>query len=583
MSQFPNRGRHASTTTARFDRPTILLIAAIAVAVVAAGFAVTKLVGRSNLGSTTATAPTTPVVCGQVATVSVAAAPEVASAVELAAEQVPEDACVTYEITATPAREVADAIEAGQAPQVWIPDAADWTSRITEHRSGRGQFTMASLAVTPPPDAAPELTAEGWRNLGSLARTPVVLATGASPAENNSVPATATWRDMFTGTTAIQMAQPSTSAASRLALDTARGAVPATGDDYLILGQRMIFLSRFARDSDTAAFASEDEEAGDVTPFPVSEQRLANHVSGTPDSGLRRHIPAGGTPELTYPVYARADLPEDLATAVEEFVTGLQAENVQARLAEAGFRTSASPGPTINGVEPTEYEVAPVIDPERSLETTRLWETLRLDMRMLAAIDVSGSMRWAAGDSSRIDLLQKATLDALAILPDGSQIGAWIFSTARGPNREDWVPIAPMRLLSDNVDGKTHRQVLSDEIIAISDRLGGDTGLYDTALAAFLEVQKEFDERYVNSVVLITDGENDDSTDGLSLPQLLNELQAKSDPQRPVRIVTIGIGPDTDPSALQAISDATNGTSYVALHPKDIETVFFRALLARAA
>ena len=196
---------------------------------------------------------------------------------------------------------------------------------------------------------------------------------------------------------------------------------------------------------------------------------------------------------------------------------------------------------------------------------------------------VSGSMRWAAGNSTRIDLLQKATLDALAILPDGSQIGAWVFSTARGPNREDWEPIAPMRVLNDNVDGKVHRTILSDEITGINKRLGGDTGLYDTALAAFLEVQKGFDERYVNSVVLITDGENDDSTGGLSLKQLLAELKAKSDPQRPVRIITIGIGPDTDPSALQAISDATDGTSYVALQPKDIETVFFRALLARAA
>jgi secreted protein with Ig-like and vWFA domain len=125
--------------------------------------------------------------------------------------------------------------------------------------------------------------------------------------------------------------------------------------------------------------------------------------------------------------------------------------------------------------------------------------------------------------------------------------------------------------------------VLSDEVAALDDRLGGDTGLYDTALAAYRAVQAGYDPAYVNSVVLITDGENDDSTGGLELPELLAELEAAADPQRPVRIVTIGIGPDTDPASLQAIADATGGTSYVATRPSDIETVFFRALLARAA
>src|SRR5690606_15552875 len=127
---------------------------------------------------------------------------------------------------------------------------------------------------------------------------------------------------------------------------------------------------------------------------------------------------------------------------------------------------------------------------------------------------------------TRIDLLQKATLDALAILPDGSSIGAWEFSTARGPDGQDWLPVVPLRTLTEDVGGKTQRDALGDVVRTLKDNLKGDPGLYPTALPACLDVRQNFDERYVNSRVLITHGETDDSTGGLSLEQLVAELQA---------------------------------------------------------
>ena len=67
---------------------------------------------------------------------------------------------------------------------------------------------------------------------------------------------------------------------------------------------------------------------------------------------------------------------------------------------------------------------------------------------------------------------------------------------------------------------------------------------------------------------------------GLSLDQLLSELDSAKDPSRPVRIITIGMG-EADPSALQQISAATGGTSYIANTPQDIERILVEALLAR--
>ena len=576
-----SRGRHASATPSRFDTTTLAIVAGVVVVLVLSAIGVVRIVRGSD--DTPAAVVADPgSACAEPLTVSVAAAPEVSAALQLAADSVPADACVSYEIAARPSRDVAAAIEDGRAPDVWVADAEDWTSRITEHRAGEDAFTLATLA--PPSETpAPELTAAGWDPLGSVATSPVVLAVGADPSPGNPHTPHPPGRQLSPPPGGAMVPHPTTTRARRRALDVARGAVPAETDDYIDLGQRIIFLSRFAEESDTAAFASEDPATGDVVPFPVSEQRLAGYVAGNPASGLRPVIPSGGTPELTYPMYARADAADEVRTAAEQLYEASRSDAVLAALSEAGFRTPAAPGPTVNGVEPAAYEAADLPEPERAIATTRLWETLRLDMRMLAAIDLSGSMREPAGDSTRVELMQKSTQDALAILPDGSQIGAWGFSTARGPGGEDFFEMVPIRGLQTNVDGKTQRQLLSEQVAGLQNLLGGDTGLYDTALAAYRTVQTGYDPAYVNSVVLITYGQNDDSTGGLELDQLIAELQAAADPQRPVRIVAIGIGPDTDPTALQAMADATGGSSYVATRPSDIETVFFRALLARAA
>ena len=157
-----------------------------------------------------------------------------------------------------------------------------------------------------------------------------------------------------------------------------------------------------------------------------------------------------------------------------------------------------------------------------------------------------------------------------------------MFSTDRASG-QDWEPTVPVRALNEEVDGRTQREVLAEHVNQLETYISGDTGLYDTALAAYLDMQSNYDPAHVNSVVIVTDGINDDPGGGLTLDQLLAQLAENADPMRPVRIITIGIGPDTDPAALEAIAQATGGTSYVAVDPGDIELVFFRALLARAA
>ena len=93
-------------------------------------------------------------------------------------------------------------------------------------------------------------------------------------------------------------------------------------------------------------------------------------------------------------------------------------------------------------------------------------------------------------------------------------------------------------------------------------------------------MQAQYDPKSINSVVILTDGKNEDAN-SLSLSELLATLQRERDPARPVIVITIGITKDADASALEKIAKATGGQSYIAREPDEIANVFVKALEAR--
>ena len=62
---------------------------------------------------------------------------------------------------------------------------------------------------------------------------------------------------------------------------------------------------------------------------------------------------------------------------------------------------------------------------------------------------------------------------------------------------------------------------------------------------------------------------------------LLARIAALKDPDKPVVIVTVGMGRGVDTAALMAVSAVTGGKTYVAQDPQDIRQVFIDALLSR--
>ena len=58
-------------------------------------------------------------------------------------------------------------------------------------------------------------------------------------------------------------------------------------------------------------------------------------------------------------------------------------------------------------------------------------------------------------------------------------------------------------------------------------------------------------------------------------------IDARADPARPVPVIMIGFGPDTDLAAMSRIAEATGGGAYSATRPEDLGTVLVDALSQR--
>ena len=92
--------------------------------------------------------------------------------------------------------------------------------------------------------------------------------------------------------------------------------------------------------------------------------------------------------------------------------------------------------------------------------------------------------------------------------------------------------------------------------------------------------RSDYDPTAVNSVLLLTDGtDEDDATVGLD--GLLTTLAAEADPNRPITVIGVALGPDADLTVLERIAEGTGGAAYSAVDERDLLTVLVDALYQR--
>lgn len=472
--------------------------------------------------------------CEETYEVAVIASPDIAPVVTDIAESA--DPCATYDVQAQPSLAVATGFAGGSAPEahVWIPNSPAFAT------------VLADAGV----EAGPV-----------VATSPVVLAAEKSVFEERtaSLSEEPTWPDLITAELPLVVGNPEQDPATMATLLAAQAGLGDSDAARALHSNLMVKLAQNSVPDPVSAV----EEGGEA--FAPTTAGRVSASEGT-DTELVGLTPRGGAGSLAYPYLVLPGAEE--APGVAELRDALLAPEAAAAFEAGGF--AAGDG------------AATTPDAEAVQALTEEWNTLQPPSRLLAVIDVSGSMDEKAGDASRIQITSEAAVRGLGLFPDESAVGLWAFSTNRGADGEDHVEILPVRGLDQEVDGKTQRELLRDAVGQVDeDFTTGDTGLHDTIMAAFLTMQEDWQEGYVSSIVLMTDGVNDDSTGGLSEEELIAQLEEQADPERPVRLILIGMGPDVDPSALDRVASAAGGVSYVAEDPRDIGQVFVQAIAAR--
>jgi RND superfamily putative drug exporter len=493
----------------------------------------------------------------------VVATPEIAPTVRAAVKAMTRDAgsCSAIRLT-----ERSSAAQAGEllsprhtTPAVWIPDSSLWPQRL------------AAQGVTLP-----------LRN-PSVALSPVVLAVPKSQAERSGWPGRRLALSAVVGSGAggpVRLGLPDLgqSASAVAAVLDIRDAVAGTAHPAATLAG--VLRGAHATVPPDPAALLETAVGDDALAVPVSEQTVAVRNLDRGTTEVVAAYPATRAMSLDYP-FVTVATDGTRAKLAARLLDALRDTPGQAQLWADGFRNAeGAAGPVLTGgvgvdPAPTARMYVPTAEEVRAAEQTL--RTLRLQSRMLTVMDLSGSMGQAVPGmhgKTRLELMEEAAALGLGFFPDDAEVGLWGFSLelAGGRDYRELVPIGP---LGPRADGVTGRARLVDAMTSLRPHTG--TGLYDTTLAAVRAARAGWDPARSNVVVLLTDGRNEDSR-GITLRELATTLQRENTHGRPVPVIAIAYGPDSDVSALRTISTATGGRLYVASDPRQIRSVFLDAV-----
>ena len=480
----------------------------------------------------------------------------------------------------------------GPRPDVWTPDSSAW-----------------HLVASDRPDGAAMIPAK-WSRLAS---SPVVIAMPKPMAEALNWPAaTISWRDLITtfgagktwadfasgenwGKFRIGMTNPALSTAGLHSLF----AITDFNNDDEVSDQELISGLVFERAvttyvSDTNELfegltkqdaVSRENALSYISAFPALESEVSAYNATNPKVPLAPIYPKEGTADADYP-YTVLKAPwvdrtrQQIANKFYDFLRG---DAGQKAYGEAGFRepnrsTADAPALTAERGFQTKITAAPrrITSSESVTRTVIAWTALRRDANILAVLDTSGSMgdRPPGSPLSKLQILQLAAVKGTSLFSAGTKLEIWEFATRRTPTT-DYKVLAPIATIGGTTGDVPNRQIFGAAIKGMQAK--GNTGLYNTTIAAYREAVRHWEAGRINLVVLMTDGE-DDNVNGITRAELVEQLKASSRPDRPVQIVTIAYGGEADVNVLQEISRVTGGRTFVSRNPADVEKVFLAAL-----
>ncbi|MFI5913940.1 substrate-binding domain-containing protein [Dactylosporangium sp. NPDC051541] len=525
--------------------------------------------------------------CSGTVRLSVAASPEIAPVIKDVAAQWMKtnprvnDECVAVDVVSVASSEVAAAIagESGatmpglgqadgktQVPQVWVPDSSIWLQRMRAAREDLVALAAPSLARSPIVLAVPEPTAKqlGW-------------------IENK-----VTWKqvlEQIVGDTRIvpgivDPQRDSVGVSTLVAMASVKDQFGPQGDSLTVGAVKSLMsgkseqqsglIGRFPRDADPRTLSTS------VTLAPLSEQALHAYNATGPAVPLIAVYPDPAPIALDFPYAAMPRLAPDREAAADAFrqqLTGAAFRNQLAQHQLRGNDGTVGTGMTLSPSAPPGGQVTPVPEAGVINKAMQMWIEITQPSRMLAVVDVSSAMSKpvpTAGGLTKSQVAVQAATGGLDLFPDTWAVGLWCFSTEMpgGHDYQQLVPIGPLT---------TQRDQLRGALGGLKPNPKGGSGLYDTILAAYQNVQQGWDSGRGNSVVVVTGGRNNDPS-GISLDGLITALQRTEKADQPVQIIIIGVGTEVNEAEMQRIVDATGGAVFIASDPSKIGGIFMKAL-----
>jgi Ca-activated chloride channel family protein len=255
--------------------------------------------------------------------------------------------------------------------------------------------------------------------------------------------------------------------------------------------------------------------------------------------------------------------------AAEKYIDFLLQDEQQRKALKYGFRPGvdtvpiAAPIDKEHGVDPRKPGANRLRTPDADVMKACLtsWARNKKHARIVLVFDRSESMSWEAGklenarEGAKEIVKHLGEEDSLSILAFNRKL----FWLERGQKLKE--EGARERLLKA-IDGITAR---------------GGTALYDAIASAHLQLQAAPDPDVITAIVVISDGQDEDSR--MKLADLLQQIKVDNK-NNVMRIYTIAYGAEADKKVLEQIANITRGKTYkgepdsIRVVVKDIATFF---------
>ncbi|TMQ90263.1 VWA domain-containing protein [Actinomadura soli] len=539
---------------------------------------------------------------GDAMNLTVAAAPDIAPVVEKAAgrfndsKQKAGGKCVVATVKKAEPSSVSTLLS-GQGvanpsnarPDVWIPDSSLWVSLA---QSGAGEGGGQGDAASTKPGT-------------SVATSPIVVGLPQSLAaklKQQGITASPSWDNLLKAAGGV--AGGAVTKNQMIPAGSVRLVVPDPMKNAAGMGSLMITSTLLANDPNrdsiftgivrTVRESTVPDVAAEFTHFrkgrtgkqPISlssEQALWKYNRTGPEEPAVALYPLEGTLSMDYPFTVTSEDAgkQEGARLLEK---AMSTEATRSDVHAAGFRTPDGRAPNgfdqKAGVSPARPRQLPAPKSADVAKIMQAWSKLTLGLRMLVLIDVSGSMAEKVGPNlNRLQAIAQVSQGGLSMMSDDTELGQWLFSTNMNGDRpyKEMITIGP---LNERIGSNTRRGLFLSTLQQMRPKPDGDTGLYRTLLAAYNGMNKSYKPEFGNSILLLTDGKNDDPG-GPTLQATLNQLKGMQDPNKPIQVNMIGFGAGVDRNELQQISQVTNGSVQTAMTPAEIQKIFLKMLSRR--